>query len=117
MRETMQPGFFQQPVSLLGDLPLGGGDEKKNRSFAFNHDRNNDHPHPLPSGCKGCFSLSTGMCLLWFFWCSETSGKEASSCFFPQGFGWEPGFFERLQRKTCSHCFLGHLVPILQRRA
>ena len=54
-----EPQLFIREEDSLGD-----GDEKKNRSFAFNHDRNEDDAHPLPSGCKGCFSLSTGMSVL-----------------------------------------------------
>lgn len=97
-------------LSLLLALPFGVGDEKKNRSFAFNPSGNGYLVHPFSPRRKGRFSVSTGLSLLQFFWGSEISGKEASSCFLPQGFGWEPGFPEQLQRETRPHHFLGHLV-------
>ena len=49
--------------SLL-PLPFGDRDEKKDRSFGFNHNRNDYHAHPLPSGCKRCFSISAGISIL-----------------------------------------------------
>jgi len=50
--------------SLLLALPSGGGDGKKNRFFAFNLDGNSYLVHPLPSGWKGCFPISTRMSIL-----------------------------------------------------
>jgi hypothetical protein len=43
---------------------FGGGDEKKNRFFAFDLDGNNNLVHPLSSGWEGGFSISTGMSIL-----------------------------------------------------
>jgi len=95
----------------------GVGDEKRNPSVLFDSDGNGYPVHRLSSGWKGRFLISTRMPILQFFWYSEISGEERSSYFFSQRFGWKTSFSQRPQRKTCTHCFLGYLVTILQRRA
>ena len=44
------PGEFEVVGGREKKIILGDGDEKKNRSFAFNHDKNDYHSYPLPSG-------------------------------------------------------------------